>query len=253
MAAGLPALRILEYSFFAKTRLRALSDRQYFKDFSVTYEDRASEQLISFLSLTKNWESSSLFGEARHTLDLRQADPTTLQNYPVINFTGLRKQILGSPLHYSFHSGAGCRREEGIRALGRSHPRLTVPLKWSFLEVTPELGGRATLYSVRNGREETESQQSWDFKTTMATEMSRVYDTSFAGVSKLKHWIRPEITYSYLPDTDQLLIPFKYLSYYDPIVAKRNTLIFWDQPTPDRKNRGKRREKPIPGVWSTSN
>ena len=51
------------------------------------------------------------------------------------------------------------------------------PVKWSFLEVTPEVGGRATLYSVRNGREETESQQSWDFKTTVATEMYRVFDT----------------------------------------------------------------------------
>ena len=89
-------------SFFAKTRLRALSDRQYFKDFGVSYEDRASEQLNSFLSLTKNWESSSLFGEARHTVDLRQSDPTTLQNYPVINFTGLRKQLLGFPALLQF-------------------------------------------------------------------------------------------------------------------------------------------------------
>ena len=218
----------LDSSFFAKTRLRALSDRQYFKDFSVNYEERVSEQLISFLSLTKNWESSSLFGEARHTEDLRQSDPTTLQNYPVINFTGLRKQILGSPLNYSFDSGAGYfRREEGDSGVQADlHPRLSVPVKWSFLEVTPEVGGRVTLYSVRNGREETESQQSWDFKTSVATEMYRVFDTTFAGVSKLKHWIRPEITYSYLPDTNQSLIPFKYLSYYDPIVAKRNTLIF---------------------------
>ena len=213
-------------SFFAKTRLRSLSDRQFLKDYGATYEDRSSEQAYSFVSLTKNWESTSLFGEARHSVDLRQEDKTTLQNYPVVNFTGLRKQLGGSPFYYSFHSAYGnFWREEGVSGNQADlHPRLSMPLRWGFLEVTPEAGVRETLYSVHNGDQDTHSRESWDFRTAAAAEMFRVFDTGSTTVPKLKHIIRPEISYSYLPDTNQHLIPFPYLSYYDPTRPKGNTL-----------------------------
>ncbi len=215
-------------SFFAKTRLRAVSDREFFRDYGQAYEDRSSEQVFSFVSLTKNWESSSLFGEARHTVDLRQEDKTTLQDYPIVNFLGVRKQLLKSPLYYSFHSSYGYfSRETGVSGQQADvHPTLSLPMKWSFLEVTPELGGRATLYSVRDGQEDTHSRESWDFNTTVATEMYRVFDTGFAGLPRLKHVIRPEITYTYLPDTNQQLIPFPYFPYFDPTVPKANTLTY---------------------------
>jgi LPS-assembly protein len=216
----------IDSSFFAKTRLRSLSDRQFLKDYGATYEDRSSEQAFSFVSLTKNWESTSLFGEARHSVDLRQEDKTTLQNYPVVNFTGLRKQLGGSPFYYSFHSAYGnFWREEGVSGNQADlHPRLSMPLRWGFLEVTPEAGVRETLYSVHNGDQDTHSRESWDFRTAAAAEMFRVFDTGSTTVPKLKHIIRPEISYSYLPDTNQHLIPFPYLSYYDPTMPKGNAI-----------------------------
>ena len=216
----------MDSSFFAKTRLRALSDRQFFKDYAWNYSDRASEQLISFASLTKNWEHNSLFGEARNTVDLRQEDPTTLQNYPVVNFRGLRQQMWGSPFYYSFESAYGnFWRDQGVTGQQADlHPRLSMPMRWSFLEVTPEVGARSTLYSIQNGSAETQSRESWDFKTTLATEMHRVFDTGLNSFTKIKHIIRPDITYSYVPDKNQQLIPFPYLSYFDPIVPKSNAV-----------------------------
>jgi len=213
-------------TFFAKTRLRALSDRQYFKDFASSYEDRASEQIYSFASLTKNWEYLSLFGEARHTVDLRQEDKTTLQSYPVVNFTGLQRQLGRSPVYFSFQSAYGnFYREEGISGQQADlHPRLSMPMRWGFVEVTPEAGVRETLYSASNGHQDDHGRESWDFKTTAAAEMFRVFETGSAVVPRLKHIIRPEISYSYLPDTNQQLIPFPYLSFYDPIQPKRNAV-----------------------------
>ena len=215
-------------SFFAKTRLRAISDREFFRDYGQSYEDRSSEQVFSFVSLTKNWEHNSLFGEARQTVDLRQEDKTTLQNYPVVNFLGVRRQLLESPFYYRFASAYGnFWREQGLSGHQADiHPRLSLPMKWSFLEVTPELGGRATLYSVQDGQEDTHSRESWDFKTTVATEMYRVFDTGFTRLPRLKHVIRPEITYAYLPDTNQQLVPFPYIPYFDPTVPKSNTLTY---------------------------
>jgi LPS-assembly protein len=203
-----------------------LSDRQFFKDYGVSYEDRSSEQIYSFASLTKNWEYTSLFGEARHSVDLRQEDKTTLQSYPVVNFTGLRRRLGGSPLYYSFQSAYGnFWREEGVSGQQADlHPRLSMPLRWGFVEVTPEAGVRETLYAVNNGQQDNHSRESWDFKTTAAAEMFRVFETGSATVPKIKHIIRPEISYSYLPDTNQQLIPFPYLSYYDPSLPKGNAI-----------------------------
>lgn len=213
-------------SFFARTRLRALSDRQFLKDFGAGYEDRSSEQIYSFISLTKNWEAASLFGEARHSVDMRQDNRTTLQNYPVVNFSGARKRLWNSPLSYSFHSAYGnFYRQDGVSGQQADlHPRLSLPLRLGFLELTPEAGVRETVYSVRNGDRDTRSRESWDFQTTAAAELFRVFETGFARVPMVKHIIRPEITYSYLPDTNQQLIPFPYLSYYDPILPRGNAV-----------------------------
>jgi len=213
-------------SFFAKARVQSLSDRQFLKDYASKYEERATEQVNSFISLTKNWEFAGLFGEARYSEDLRQEDKTTLQSYPAVNFTGLRKQIGASPLYYSFHSAYGnFYREEGVSGHQADlHPRLSMPMRWGFLEVTPEGGVRETVYSVDNGHQDTHSRESWDFKTTAAAEMYRVFETGSAAIPRLKHIIRPEITYSYLPNTNQQLIPFPYLSYYDPVVPKGNSV-----------------------------
>jgi len=223
-------LRHEEYfsrTFFAKAWLRGFSDRQYFKDYGQTYEDQSSEQAYSFLSLTKNWEAFSLYGEARHTVDLTREDKTTLQNFPVINFTGLRQQIFGSPFYYSFHSAYGYFwREQGV--IGHQadlHPRISLPVRWKNIEITPEIGARETLYSVRDGTAETRTKESWDFKTTVATDIYRIFETSWGKIPKLKHLIRPEITYAYIPDTNQQQIPFL-IPYYDSPAPKTNAVTY---------------------------
>jgi LPS-assembly protein len=94
-------------------------------------------------------------------------------------------------------------------------------LRWGFFEITPDLGARETVYRSRNGTEETTSRELWDFKTTVATEISRVFDIETKKVSKLKHLIRPEITYAYVPDVDQSKIPS-----YDVAVSKSNAVTY---------------------------
>jgi len=202
--------------FFAKTRITGFSDRQYFKDYGLTYEDRASEQAYSFVSLTHNWERFSLFAEARHTVNLVREDKTTLQNYPLITFTGLKQQIFASPFYYSFNSTVtNFWREEGVAGqLLDVHPRLSLPLKWkNYVEITPELGARETFLRTQDGGEEFRSRGLWDLGVAAATDFSRTFDTGWEKVPKLKHQIRPEIAYTYIPDysiipdVDQRQIP----------------------------------------------
>ncbi len=214
----------LSPTFFAKARLRDFSDRLYLKDYGLTYQDRALEQAYSIFSLTKNWERYSLYGEARRTLDLTQDTKNTLQNYPVINFTGLKQQIFNSPLYASFNSSFGnYYREEGVTGQRLDlYPRLALPLRWgNYLEFTPEAGVRETVYYSRNGREETRGRELWDFTATVASNFYRVFETGWPGVPKFKHLIRPEITYTYIPDINQQYVP-----NFDTPVPKANTFSY---------------------------
>jgi LPS-assembly protein len=196
-------------SFYARMRLQEFSDRQYFKDYGVTYAAQASEQAYSFVSLTKDWERFSLFGEARYTVDLTQDDKTTLQYLPGVTLAGMRQRILQSPLYYSFSSSYGYFwRQEGVTGQVLDlYPRLTLPLKWGDLEFTSDLGVRETLYLSQDGGEQSHSRELWDINATLATNFYRVFDTGWSEVPKIKHLLRPEITYTYIPDVDQSQFP----------------------------------------------
>ena len=215
-------LRHEEYmssSFFARTRLRFFSDRQYFQDYGRTYADQANEQIYSFASLTKNWERYSAFGEARYTTDLRKEDKETLQYLPNMHFTGVRQPISHSPFYFDFDSAYGYFwREEGATGFRMDlYPRLSLPMRLGPLEFTTEGFARETLYGETSGSEETSSRELWGVQSSLKTEVYRVFETGSTRIPKLKHMIRPEITYRYIPDVDQSQIPF-----YDQPIPKAN-------------------------------
>jgi LPS-assembly protein len=211
-------------TFFAKARLRDFSDRLYLKDYGLTYQDRALEQDYSLVSMTKNWERTSLYGEARRTVDLTQDTQSTLQTYPVINLVGLKKQILDSPFYFNHASSFGnFYREQGVTGqMVDISPQVTLPLRWgNYLEFTPAAGVRETVYHSRNGSDATHSRELWNFTTTLASNFYGVYDTGLAGLPKFKHLIRPEVTYNYIPDVNQQFVP-----NFDIPVAQANTVTY---------------------------
>lgn len=193
-------------NLYANMRLREISDRQYFRDYSKRYEEQFQEQIYSFASLTKDWERMSLYGEARRTVDLRAEDKSTLQTYPVVNFSAIPRRVLG-PVHLSADSLYAYYYQESGAPFQRLdiNPRLSLPWRWKAFDLTPELGGRETLYLTDSG--EQIHRTLWDFNLTGATEISRIYDTGSERIPKLKHLIRPELTYTYIPNVDQTNIP----------------------------------------------
>jgi LPS-assembly protein len=210
-------------TFFAKTRLRQFSDRQYFVDYGSTYGIQSSEQAYSFLSLTKNWERFSFFGEGRRTVDLRQEDKTTLQYYPLTDFVGIRQPLLSSPLFFNFDSSYGYfSREQGTTGHRVDlFPRVSLPLKWEGIEFNTELSGRETWYARINGEDQSTSRQLWSFQTGAGSDFYRVYDTGSATLPRIKHVLRPEVSYQYIPSVDQSNIP-----YFDQPVSNRNSIFY---------------------------
>ena len=210
-------------SFFAKTRLRAFSDRQYFVDYGSTYGIQSSEQAYSFLSLTKNWERYSFFGEGRHTVDLRQEDKTTLQYYPLTSFVGIRQPLLSSPLFFNFDSSYGYFwREQGTTGHRVDiFPRVSLPLKWEGIELNTEVAGRETWYAGINDQDQFRSRQMWSFQTGVGSDLYRVFDLGSATLPRIKHVLRPEVTYRYIPYVDQSNIP-----YFDQPVVDTNSIFY---------------------------
>lgn len=210
--------------FFGKTRLRAFSDRQYFKDYASTYADQSSVEAYSILSLTRNWERYSLFGEARHTVDLVEEQKNTLQYYPITHLVGIQQRLAGTPLFFNFDSSYGYfSREQGPTGNRIDvSPQLSLPLRWGGLEFNTALGGRETWYAgIENAPETSLSRELWNFQTSLATDVFRVFETGSASVPKLQHVIRPEIGYAYIPEVGQSRIP-----YYDLPVPKTNALFY---------------------------
>jgi LPS-assembly protein len=211
-------------TFFSKARLRAFSDREYFKDYGATYADQSSVEAYSIVSLTKNWERYSLFGEGRHTVDLVQEQPATLQYYPITHFLGLQQALGKTPLFFNFDTSYGYFfREQGstgnrIDLL----PRVSLPLRWKWLEFNTELNGRETWYvGIDNGENHSWSRQLWSFQTSLATDFYRIFDSDSSRVPKWKHMIRPEIGYLYIPYVQQTQIP-----YYDLPVPQTNAFFY---------------------------
>lgn len=214
-------------TFFAKTRLRAFSDREYFKEYTSPPSSNVfsySVESYSILSLTKNWERYSFYGEGRKTIDLTQEDPTTLQYYPVTHLVGIQQPLLSTPLFFNFETSYGnFYREQGPTGYRVDlFPTVSLPLRWDGLEFKTELGGRETWYpGINDANENSWSRQLWNFNTSVATDVYRIYDTDSKSVPKLKHVIRPEIGYLYVPNVDQTKIP-----YYDVPVPQSNAVYY---------------------------
>jgi LPS-assembly protein len=55
----------------------------------------------------------------------------------------------------------------------------------------------------------------------LGSDLYRVYDTGSATLPRIKHVLRPEVTYQYIPSVDQSNIP-----YFDQPVSNRNSIFY---------------------------
>jgi len=221
--------------FNLRSDIRRVSDRWYFRDFtsfnyyldhySVSGQERF--QRVSFLGdaslgsldstvrLTKNWSLYNLTALARYIDDFSSLNnDATLQTYPEVTLTGFRRPLFDSPLQLEFASGYDhLYRNEGQRGhLGYIIPTLFLPLKLGpYAQVTPQAGFRGDVWersdSVTDTGDKYGNRGVFTLGTTLATEVYRVFDVKGAEVERIRHGIRPEITYTFIPEASQDRIP----------------------------------------------
>lgn len=213
-----------------RSDIRRVSDRWYFKDFSSSnyYLDHYSPSgegrfgRVSFLGdeslgsldstvrITKDWSLYNLTALARYTDDFSSSDNhATLQKYPEATLTGFRQPLFGTPLQLEFTAGYDhFFRQEGQKGhLWQISPTLFLPMNLGSARVMSQAGFRGDLWersdSVTDSGEMRGNREIFTLGTTLFTEMYRIFDVQGAAMEKIRHGIRPELAYTFIPGASQ--------------------------------------------------
>ncbi len=229
-----------ETRFDAQSYLRAdiakVSDAWYFRDFSShnyflssyssTQADRfrrvpfvANEslpQLDSTVRYVRDWSNANLTAAVRYSDDFMKAtNAATLQRYPEVTFTSMKQRLLTSPLYYEF----GSVYDYFYRNTGQKghyldvHPVISLPMTlFRTIQFNPSVGWQGTFWSrddnvaltldTRRGE-----RQLFQAGASFSTEVQKIFTLNWAGVEKVRHAVKPEVTYTYVPNAYQDDLP----------------------------------------------
>ena len=212
------------------------SSKSYFEQvFNRDLDDFNDPIRTNQLNFNKLWPRYSLNAQLRYDLDstIRNTHnpDTTLQQLPVVEFDGVKQRISTSRYFYNLNSQyIYYWREDGKRTQRLdAHPRFYMPLQFKpFVNLEPSVGLRETLW--RTDKEEFGPEDKkfyhrelYDAGLDLFTEIYGVFQTGGKSIEAVKHTIRPQITYEFIPDVKQDDLP--YFDSTDRIVNE-NRLIY---------------------------
>ena len=224
-----------EPGFYFRADLMRLSDIYYFRDFDSHnyYLDHYSgglnrmfqkvsfvgnEQLTSYDStarIVKQWRNYSLTALTQFTENLTTtSNAETLQRYPEISFTGFKQPLFDTRLNWEISSLYGYYyRDYGVRGSAFDiYPKVSLPWAFgSYVTVTPELGVKETLWDTTSNNPAvpgtSSSRTLYSLSLAAMTEVFRIFDVNWGSIQKVRHAIKPEVTYYYVPFVDQVSRP----------------------------------------------
>lgn len=222
----------------AKLDLDLVSDQDYLKEFQNGFngfEETRSYYLETFgrdiddyndpirlnrLNVNRTWSGYALNMDARwndNVIARRQLETdNTLQYLPQITFDGTKKKIADSVFYFDLLTEySHLFREEGQRGHRADlYPRVYYPTRLlSVLSVEPSAGLRQTAWHLDDDTTTAEGERDdyyraiYDLALKTSTDVYRVFDINMAGCDRLKHAIKPEVIYTYVPDDDQEDLP----------------------------------------------
>lgn len=229
--------------FYVRTDLKKVSDKWYFKDFSahnfylqnyassaednfknVSFKgDKSLHYLESTARAYKGWSNINLTGLINYTEDFAAADNEhTLQKYPEIVLTGVKQPLFRTPLFYEF-TGAYDYLYRGEGDHGHFvdfTPTLSLPVDiFGYLKLTPQFAFKETFWSrdeyQNDARDQEDGRAIYNASVSLSSQLSRVFDFQGGRWEKIRHEIKPEIIYAYVPNVSSDEVP----DYYLPVSA----------------------------------
>ncbi|MFP4481100.1 MAG: LPS-assembly protein LptD, partial [Desulfohalobiaceae bacterium] len=211
------------YSGFEKSR------EDFLEEFGRDVADKDSSTRSSQLMLSRSWQDIGLQTRLEYNQDPSferkdkdRSEDDTLQRLPEINLDIYRGYLGQSPFQFeAVNQGTYFwRRADEVQGLRLDmHPRLLLPLRSGFGNVLPSAGWRQTQYYLQDTPEDMEKQQErgiWDLNIDASSELLRIFELEAArdmqkiaqgrdnsAWTKIRHSLRPELEYSYIPDQEQ--------------------------------------------------
>lgn len=208
------------------------SRNQFLDKFGRDLEDYDSLIRTNIVSAAKYWSNVGLDARLTYSDNLRYRNSNlpsslnpTIQKLPEINLNLFRTGIGNTPFEIEATNQATYFwREYGTRGTRLDvHPRLSTPLRNSFGTLTPSIGWRQTAYYIdqfendpagRNTDDNLQTRGMYDININAFTNIFKVFDlNSMPDMSpenvgktrwtKVKHSIRPEIDYDFIPEVSQ--------------------------------------------------
>ena len=201
-------------TLFFSSNIELTLDREFYRDYGESTGEYNKQYLESSAFITKHWERFSLTSELRYTEDLyAENNKATLQELPILTFTGLKQQLADTPFYVSLDSTfTNFYRQSGLQGQRLSvHPMLSFyssPI--AGIESAAWVGYLQRFYNAYGGDTASVARDSGipDVGASLSSTLARVYDLEWGNLKRIKHSIIPEISYSYLPVKNQDSLPF---------------------------------------------
>jgi LPS-assembly protein len=183
--------------------------------------DETSTFRESTLQVNKTWFTQSVNVDFHYYDNLDRAeDGKTLQALPLVTYGAIQQPILGGPFFWQADSSyVDFYRPNATRGQRLDlQPRVALPLRWDpYLDLQPSVAARETLYlndtfegENNNGvnYNDAQSRELYDFQVKASTDLSRIFETDLGSWRSLRHTVRPEVVYNYVPSVNQNHLPF---------------------------------------------
>lgn len=196
--------------------INAASDRTFLSDFGEKSGDYNRQSTDTTVNTLKTWQNYAVTSYMRYNEDLYAADNrATLQTLPSLGVAGVRHPIFSMPLYFDLDGSADNLYRESAPTGQRLHlfPRITLlPFRSSFLQATLFAGAHIRGYATDKRDSNSVIQASSgdllpEAGIRLSTSLTRIYDTNFQLLKKIRHEIIPEIFYGFVPERDQQRLP----------------------------------------------
>jgi len=149
-----------------------------------------------------------------------------------VELNASKQPILKSPFYFDLDSEyTHFYRRDGKKGHREDvHPRLYLPLRYGYyFTFEPSFGVRQTAWHIyEDSSPETDRtlhRGIYDIKSDLSTEIYNVYSLNGKGIKLIKHSVRPQIIYDYIPDQE---LEQKKYPYFDSLdrIGRKNLLTY---------------------------
>jgi len=224
----------LPFGFSAKLDIDFVSDQDYlhefqdgysgFKETEKYFEEYFYRDLDDFdepvrtnrLNISKSWYRFNFNAETRWYDDIvarrQKREDRNMQQLPFIGFDASKQKIARTPFYWELDSEYKYLYSQDDSRGHRAdlHTRLYLPTGYkNYFSFEPSIGLRETCWNIQRYKEYEKDKDKinfrelYDLKFDFSTEIFKVFNIAAGNVEKVKHTIRPQIVYDYIPEKAQ--------------------------------------------------